>query len=713
MTALPLFISAAGGLEPLLRRELESLGLADLEETRGGVHARGPLDAAYRACLWSRFASRVLLVIDRAPVGSPDELYDWLHGLPWEEHVPVPGTMAVECVGRGVGIDNTQYGGQRVKDAVVDRLRARLGDRPSVNRERPDVRLHCHLTELAAEVRIDLSGEPLHRRGYRVRQTGAPLKESLAAAVLARAGWPGDGDSQIPALVDPLCGSGTILIEGAWMAGDHAPGLLRPYFGFQGWRQHQPAVWDALLEDARQRWAEGKARLPRLVGYDMDAAAVRAALENAARADLQGLVHVERRSLSRVRLPANVDRGLLVTNPPYGERLGELQQLRILYGQLGYRLKRQFPGWRAAVLAGSDEQLGEMGLRADRRYTLYNGALRCRLGLFSVSPDADKAPPPAAELGNRLAKNLRHLRKWARRDDVSCYRVYDADLPEYALAVDLYQGEEQTGVHVQEYEAPRSVDAEKAARRLHDALLAIPEVLDVPPEPMRLKTRRRQSGKAQYERQSDQGRDFVVREGAARLWVNLDAYLDTGLFLDHRPVRRWLFEHSEGRTLLNLFCYTGAATVQAALGGALGSLSIDLSNRYLDWTRRNLRLNRLDTGAHRLERADCLSWLGRTAAGSSRPRFDLIFLDPPTFSTSKSMNDTLDVQRDHKQLVHRAMRLLAPEGTLIFSTNARRFELDPDIEQSFRVEDVTAWSIPEDFRRNRRIHRCFMIRHGA
>lgn len=708
-TNLDLFVTAPGGLEPLLAAELRSLGLDVIRESRGGVEARGDLQQAYRACLWSRFASRVLLVIDRAPVDSQESLYEWLKGLPWEDHLPLDGTLAVDFNGTGAGIDNTQYGARRVKDAVVDRLRNRFGRRPDVALNRPDVRLNCHVGELNAEIRVDLSGEPLHRRGYRQRQGGAPLKENLAAAILARAGWPDVAET----LVDPMCGTGTLLIEAGWMATDHAPGRLRGYFGFLGWKGHDADAWGKLRAEADQRWEAGRQRPPRLVGFDQDADAVAAALANVEQAGLTDCTHIERRPLSLATPPASSAPGLVATNPPYGERLGDATQLGMLYGLLGHRLRRHFPGWRAAVFAGSEEQLGEVGLRAERRYTLFNGALRCRLGLFAVNDDADQAPPPARELANRLTKNLRHLRRWARREDIHCFRVYDADLPEYALAIDLYEGEEHSGVHVQEYEAPPSVDARKAARRLHDALLAIPEALDVAPEALRLKTRRRQTGKQQYDRQAETGRAFIVREGAARLWVNLDDYLDTGLFLDHRPVRRWLYENASGRSLLNLFGYTGAATVQAGLGGARDSLTLDLSRRYLEWTERNLRLNRLSPRTHRLERTDCLKWLAAQAGLKRPPVYDLIFLDPPTFSTSKAMDDTLDIQRDHGRLLRQAMRLLAPEGTLAFSCNARRFRLDEAIVESFAVEDVTAWSIPEDFKRNRRIHHCFLVRHGG
>src|SRR5690606_10681700 len=201
---------------------------------------------------------------------------------------------------------------------------------------------------------------------------------------------------------------------------------------------------------------------------------------------------------------------------------------------------------------------------------------------------------------------------------------------------------------------------------------------------------------------------FVVTEGPATFEVNLEDYLDTGLFLDHRPVREMIRGMAKGKRFLNLFCYTAAATVHAALGGARESLSVDMSNTYLEWAKRNFELNGLDLASHVLLRADCLEWLAKREG-----RFDLIFLDPPTFSNSKKMADVLDIQRDHAAMIRDAMAILEPGGTLVFSNNFRRFKMDEAITEDFAVENITASTIPPDFERNARIHNCWLVRHKS
>lgn len=306
-------------------------------------------------------------------------------------------------------------------------------------------------------------------------------------------------------------------------------------------------------------------------------------------------------------------------------------------------------------------------------------------------------------LVNRLRKNLRNVGKWARQRGIQCYRLYDADLPEYAFAIDVYGDK----VSMAEYQAPAQIPAARVQERQAQALAAVAEVMQIPAAQIYLKTRQRQRGKNQYE-VLDQSREFfVVEEGAARLWVNLRDYLDTGLFLDHRPIRRYIFEHSRDQRFLNLFCYTGSATVQAALGGAKSTLSIDLSNTYLDWARKNFGLNGLGGSQHRLKREDCIEYLQSSAA-----KFDLIFLDPPTFSNSKSSEHVLDIQRDHAALIRKAMKKLESGGLLIFSTNLRNFKLDSDIGVNFAVQDFTRQSIDKDFERSKKIHQTWLIRHA-
>jgi 23S rRNA (guanine2445-N2)-methyltransferase / 23S rRNA (guanine2069-N7)-methyltransferase len=700
-----LFATAPRGLEPLLATELASLGLDGVGEQRGGVRFRADLSAAYRACLWSRIANRIVLRLTDFDAGDEGALYAGIREIDWSRHLGSEQTLAVDFTGIKARLSHSRFAAQRVKDAIVDQFRDRCGERPNVDTRQPDVRVNVHMHGDRVSVGIDLSGDSLHKRGYRDSSLLAPLKSNLAAAILIRAGWP-ELAKRGGGLVDPMCGSGTLLIEAAWIAGDTAPGLLRTHYGFLGWRGHDSEAWKDLINEAIDRQEAGMKTLPCLQGYDHDRSAVRQARANLERAGLAGLVQIECSELDAARPPEACETGLVVTNPPYGERLAEQHELVPLYLRLGETLRQHFGGWTATILNGSGCQIG---LRPERNWRVFNGALECRLERFDITPQGHEAERSGAEdLVNRLHKNVRGLKRWLEREGIDCYRVYDADIPEYNLAVDVYRGEDKTWLHVQEYEAPGSVDSGKAQARLRAGLSALPSALDVPPERLVFKVRRRQRGSDQYEKLSKQSRTLIVREGRCRLQVNLTDYLDTGLFLDHRPVRNWIGRHGSGKRLLNLFCYTGAATVHAAVGGAQSTTSVDLSKTYLEWLRRNLRLNDLDSAAHRTVQADCREWLDRC-----RERFDLIFLDPPSFSNSKRMDGDFDVQRDHAPLIRAAANCLGSDGVLIFSTNLRRFRLDPDLAGAFAIEDRTAWSIPMDFQRNRRIHQCWFIRQRS
>jgi 23S rRNA (guanine2445-N2)-methyltransferase / 23S rRNA (guanine2069-N7)-methyltransferase len=645
------------------------------------------------------------LELSRFPAADVQELYRGVGQIDWAAHLAPEGTLAVDCTAGKSPITHTHFAALKVKDAIADQFRERLGVRPS---ERPALRLHLHLEGEEGALSLDLAGESLHRRGYRQEGLAAPLKENLAAAILFRAEWPAIAQKG-GSLLDPLCGSGTLLIEGALMAADSPPGWGRPYWGFAGWKGHQPQVWETLLAEAGQRREAGWGRIPSISGCDADPQAIRAARANAARAGLEGKIRLEQGAFAQLG-PLGPP-GLVVANPPYGERLGQERELARLYLQLGQVLKERFGGWQAALFAGNAEL--RIPLRPRRSYTLYNGPLRCRLLLFRLDAaprqTAPPLPPPLTQGGemlrNRLRRNLRTLGRWAKRQEVRCYRLYDADLPEYALAVDLYQGE-STWVHAQEYQAPAEVEEARARARREEALSLLPQVLEIPPENLYFKLRRRQRGKAQYERLGESGRFYEVREGVCRFLVNFADYLDTGLFLDHRLTRALIGEWAGGRRFLNLFGYTGTATVHAALGGAAGTTTVDLSRTYLDWAGRNLALNGLDRG-HELVQADCLEWLGQ--ARREGRRYGLIFLDPPTFSNSKRMEETLDLQRDHGELIQEAARLLAPEGVLIFSTNNRRFKLDRGALEGLDVEDLSRRTLPEDFARNPRIHQCWRL----
>jgi 23S rRNA (guanine2445-N2)-methyltransferase / 23S rRNA (guanine2069-N7)-methyltransferase len=723
---LALFATASRGLEPLLAKELTALGAVTVKEQGGGVAFTGDLAVAYRACLWSRLASRVLLPLSRFPLADADGLYQGARAIEWTDVFDLKTTFAIEVAGHSAAVTHTHYAGLKVKDAIADTFRGKSGERPSVDTENAGLRVHLHLDRDHAQIALDLSGESLHRRGYRRAGAQAPLKENLAAAILTRCDWPALAAQGAP-LLDPMCGSGTLVIEAALMAADIAPGLSRERYGFEAWLEHKPKVWRGLKDEAKARAAAGRAReLPLLRGTDVDAGAIRAARDNAQRAGFADKVTFATQDLSAARPPGPLA-GLVVTNPPYGERMGAEAEVIKLHSLLGATLKEHFGGWQAAVFTGRPDLGPRIGLRAHDTYAMYNGPLPCKLLRFEVPGGAGAGAPAAAKPGgddfaNRLEKNLKHLGKWAKRTGVSCYRAYDADLPDYAVAVDIYEST-QRHVHVQEYAAPKTIDPVKAEKRLRDALTHTREMLEVPAANLHYKLRRSQKPGAQYGRQSETGVFHEIEEHGCRLRVNFDDYLDTGLFLDHRALRRRIQHEAAGKRFLNLFCYTASATAHAIKGGATHTLSLDMSNTYLEWAQRNLALNgvRAEVFAHApahfpehaLLRADCLKWLAlqdeRHARTRDRLQFDLILCDPPTFSHSKKMEGVLDTQRDHAALIRQCLALLAPGGALYFSSNRRGFKLDPALAAECRVQDITAQTLDEDFKRPPPAHRCWRL----
>lgn len=725
--ALSLIASCPRGLADLLVLELAACGAAGIRERTTGVSFQGTLECAYRVCLESRTANRLFLEIASFNASTTEEFYAEVRRIDWTQHLGPQATLACDFSGQHPQITHTHFGALKLKDAICDGLRAWAGFRPDVQRDRPDVRVHAHANGAQVTVSIDLAGESLHRRGYRGAAGEAPLKENVAAGILLRAGWPqlaADGGG----FLDPMCGSGTLVIEAALIAAQRAPGLGRDYFGFLGWRGHDPALWARVQSAARAQVRElPPAHVP-LRGIDRDAASIRAAVENAQRAGIAHWVHFANGLLAQAQPQPGESPGLVATNPPYGIRMEDLAGARVAHRELGIMLREQFQGWHAAVFTGTPELGLELGIRARRTHTLWNGAIECRLlrltveaGSFrevgqkrtGLTADVQLSTAPGARMfANRLAKNLKRLDSWARDQGVFNVRLYDADMPEYALAIDRYgilgEAGPEDWLYVQEYEAPASIDPEAVRRRRNEALSVLSEVTGVPGARIRVRLRRKQSGAAQYHKLESQAVFHMAREAAQRFWVNFDDYLDTGLFLDHRITRERLGQQSSGRRFLNLFCYTATATVHAAAGGARASTSVDLSRTYLQWARRNLELNNIPREPHELVQADCRQWLEDAVAAAQR--YDLVFLDPPTFSNSKRMQGVLDVSRDHSTLIELCTQLLDRDGLLVFSTNAQRFKLDESITERYAVTDISRATIALDYERNPRIHRCFEIR---
>jgi 23S rRNA (guanine2445-N2)-methyltransferase / 23S rRNA (guanine2069-N7)-methyltransferase len=568
MSGLSFFATAPRGFADLLARELTAQGAQDCSERPAGVQFQGTLETGYRACLWSRTASRVLLQLAQFEAASADAFYAGVRAQDWSAHIDPARTIACEFTGEHPAITHTHYGALRLKDGICDALRAQTGARPDVALVRPAVRVIAHAYSEGQTSRItlslDLAGEGLHRRGYRLEAGEAPLRENLAAGLLLRARWDALAARGAPFL-DPLCGAGTIVIEAALIAAQRAPGLRREYFGFQGWRGHDEALWQRLRTEAAER------ALPRVEavirGSDADPRAISLAIANAERAEVGALVRIECQGLALVQ-PAGSGPGLVCTNPPYGERLGDQAAAQHVYAELGEVLRTRFAGWEAAILC-TGELARALQLRSFRVHEFHNGAIPCRLLRIDLADPgtrdvataraaraaATAASPGAQMFANRLRKNLKLLGRAAQRAAVSCYRIYDADMPEYAFAIDRYAqvADGLVHLHVQEYAAPPDIEPASAQRRRREALSVLPEVFGIPAARIHVRLRQRQSGSAQYgrERPAEDGApraDLTVEEGGLQFLVNLEDYLDTGLFLDHRLTRA--AAHAGGRGAL-------------------------------------------------------------------------------------------------------------------------------------------------------------------
>ncbi len=757
-----LFVSCPKSMEYLLEDELKMLW-----KQRGGpgetdnalLYKTSPLGVsvecdkafALTVCLWSRIANRVFYQLDEASCHSVEQLYDAVYSIDWLSHITEHTVIAVDFSGQSSFVRNTVFGAQKVKDAVVDHVRDKTGARPDVDADHPGIRIRAHLRKGVLAVYIDLAGSSLHQRGYRTESGQAPLKENLAAGILARCRFHELLEQRNHArfaVIDPMCGSGTLLIEAALIACDRAPGLTRQQWGFEQWLQFDAELWSTLLENARKRFEAGKENVvAAFYGYDADSKVLRTAARNAERAEVDDLVRLVQRDIRDFTRPPEVQSALIVSNPPYGERLGTLKELGDLYASLGKTVKSAFSAGRRGESgpdenSGPDEERGQdrergqedllesrlavfssnpglikhLGIRFDKKYRFLNGTIPCELVVSGLT-DANKPfdsreafvrganwrianPERAAMLGNRLKKNRKSLGKWLKREGINCYRLYDSDMPEYAVAIDVYDD----WYHVQEYAAPKSINPQHARERFMETLAMVRDALGVDPEKIVYKRRERQKGLNQYQKLESDEERIQVSEYNARFYIKLRSYLDTGLFLDHRPIRKWIGQNANRKRVLNLFCYTGSVSVHAALGGAGRVVSVDMSNTYLNWAKDNFILNRLPIDAHSFVRADCFQWLKEC-----REQFDLVFLDPPTFSNSKKMEGSLDIQRDHVALIRLCVRRLNKGGIVLFSNNLRKFKLDEQGLSGLVIEDISRQTIDPDFKRNTNIHHCWKI----
>lgn len=757
---LEFYAMCPAGFEQIVSEELKNLHAKRIRPLQGGVAFFGTLEDGLRACLWLRAASRVLLVLARVDARNADALYEGARELPWQDHIVEDATIAVSVRGTNAELRNTQFSAVKVKDAICDKLRACIGKRPEVRKQRPDVAIQVLLHAKKATIALDLAGEPLHRRGYRAEdeRVEAPLKEALAAGMLLVSPW-ADLVRQVRAgqhapseclLYDPFCGSGTLVLEAAMMAADMAPGILRDYWGFTGWKQFDPAVLEGLLAEADARLEAGLKQMPRLCGSDKDARAVEIARAQAARIGLADHISfacadcaVMEETL--VALDANkVPYGCLVGNPPYGVRLMS-NDLDVFYGALQTGLAKLPDAWTFTAItpdAHFDDYVGALPLSEK---AVYNGALETTIRTYRLGDITQKTLALVTLSGKdleipvisdhpdqfaaRLRKNAKARRKWAEKSNVHAFRLYDADLPDYAVAIDFFMATDHMRTPaakrtfdvpylvISEYQAPKSIDANKAYRRFEDAVRIASALLEVPRAQVFTRVRKQDRGGKQYAFKKGRAKQVLTRESGLTFELDLASYVDVGLFLDHRITRQFIAAQARNKDVLNLFAYTGSASVYAAAGGAKSVTTVDLSQTYLDWARRNMAYNGFTGNAYRFIKADVRQWLrderdgSRTKSGTVR-RYDLIFVDPPTFSNSKAMGKrTWDIQRDHFYLLRDVARLLRPGGVIIFSGNLRSFKLDQQAldELGFNVLDVSAKTIPEDFARNAKIHFCYVL----
>jgi 23S rRNA (guanine2445-N2)-methyltransferase / 23S rRNA (guanine2069-N7)-methyltransferase len=720
------FAAAAANQNDLVAQEAQNAGATEVHLVNGGVEFEADLATAYRFCLQSRIATRLMMgLAQQEDVMGPDEFYESSMMLPWETWLDPTKTFSVTVTTMHCPwLKKSTFGAIRLKDAIVDRLKEKFeGERPSVEFESPDVTFHVHFEHDAVTWYLDFSGRSLHQRGYRVGDTGAVLKENLAAAVLMRSDWyktAVDGNADL--LLDPMCGSGTLPIEAALIATDTAPGLLDPNrFAFLKLDMHDPDIWEEVLEEAYQRQEQAIQRDIRILGWDKDPTAIKLSKEHAKLARMDKFITFEKKDFTKITeedIPEGEHHA--ITDPPYGKRMDGEGSIEALYLALGKSFNTLFPGWKVSILCGNKELLSYVDMKPERTNSLYNGPLEAQLAHYTVFTREERqamiekaiqrkkerlAQPltPGAEMAyNRLKKNLARIQPLMQEEGVTSYRIYDADMPEYSAAIDWYEGKY---IHLQEYAPPASIDPDDAQRRLQELIDATERATGIDLEMIFVKQRREQKGTDQYTKLANAGKFYIMREHSHMFMVNFSDYLDTGIFLDHRPVRKMIEEQSKGKRFLNLFSYTGTATVHAAAGGALSTVSVDASATYLDWAIKNMEMNGFTGMNHFFYKEDCIDWLR-----STHDVYDLIFCDPPTFSNSK-MRSMFDVDRDQRRLIHSTMRHLAQDGVLIFSTNYRKFSLDTEISEEYEVEEITPQTIGEDFIRNQKIHYCWTIKH--
>ena len=694
------------GIENLLVDEIKEQGLEVLKQSIGSVKFIANNSEAQRFCLSTRFSTRVMLLLEEsAEISNKEDLYKFSRFQPWQEFFGPKQTFAIDFNGTNQALKNTQFSGLVIKDAIVDYFNDLFEQRPKVDKSDPNIRVVAKLNKNHCSLYIDYSGPRLSDRGYRTRQGKAPIRENLAAALIMRSGWLNDVSQP---LYDPCCGSGTLLIEAVGMA-NNVPANLNRKFAFENLPSFRKAKFDEIKQLLKSQVKQNNLWI---MGTDFDEKVIDVAKQNARRAGVEKQISFNVNDANKLNQVANRS-GVVLSNLPYGERLGAMAELISLYRNLGLGFKKYYQNWQLALL-GSDESLFKLlKLAKSKTYKFKNGPLDVALYLYDVNEKQVSESKHSSALnfenstafGNRLKKNKNAIKSWIKKENINAFRLYDADIPEYNVAVDIYND----SAVIFEYAAPKEIDDNVAQKRLQDVITITSEKLGIAAENIAVKVRKKQKGESQYTSFDKQNRVDIVEEYGAKFKVNLFDYLDTGLFLDHRLARRFIQENASGKRVLNLFSYTGSASVHAAIGGAKSITTVDMSKTYLKWAEENFAINGLKNPRFRFEQADCLKWLEH-----AQGQYDLIFLDPPTFSNSKRMRADFDVQRDLIKLMEWTKIILSSEGVLLFSNNKRGFKMDEVslMALGLKAENISDKTISPDFKRNKQIHNSWLITHG-
>ena len=681
--------------DDLVADEIASQGLEVKGRQLGWVTAEGTLIDAYRMLLTTRVGDRVVWLLARGEALSVDKFRDLLRTVDWNNALYAGGDVRVDVTGKIGWMKDTRFAGQLVMDAIRDQASLAKRPRPEYETDQPAVRIAVRFGRGQVDIGVNLNRTPLNQRGYRTEGGEAPLRETLAQVMLARL----KVDKKVPAIIiDPCCGSGTILIEACMRLQQIAPQRHRSSDQLSKWTGLERVSWTAIVAEERTKERQNKTRF---VGFDIDPDAVTRARANIERAGLSDHISVEVgeiKDFSPEQMNiSETDQTWILANPPYGNRLGRGDDLVSLYRLLGDRCKA-FANACLGLITSERELVQALGLRSNKKWEMQAGGLKVNIARFELGlkseqiKNQDNTIPPEEVLPllNRLSKNLKNRSKLLKYNNIDCYRIYDSELPEYNVVIDRFADY----LHIQEYRPPKTVDPKSANHRRQLIRQWVPKHLGIPVKQAIYKERFRQSGKSQYEKRAEP-LCIHVHENGMRFEVNLTTYTDVGLFLDHRPLRRLLLESCRGKRVLNLFCYTGALSVAAAKGLARSVTSVDMSKTYLTWAHRNFENNDLNPKHYQFIRANILEWL----ESDPRAEFDIILLDPPTFSNTKNTEQTLDIQRDHCALIDACARWLIPQGFIYFSNNLRRFSLNDSVNERYLVEDLTRTSIDADFDR--------------